>query len=191
MRTVLIISLAALLSGCPKNQPDPASPDTSSPGRSAPATLTLASTLITEGQPIDRRHTCDGADLSPPLSWTTPPRTASLVLIVDDPDAPSGTFTHWLLYGLRPDRSSLPEGVDKASEVKDLGRQGKNDFGKLGYGGPCPPPGTPHRYRFKLFALSADPQLAAEADKEAVEKALAGKILAHATLTATYRRAPK
>jgi Raf kinase inhibitor-like YbhB/YbcL family protein len=189
MRTAILVSLAAFLAGCPKNQPGPATPDRSSPSTS---TMTLTSTSLREGQGIDRRHTCDGADLAPSLSWTPPPpRTASLVLIVDDPDAPSGTFTHWLLYGLRPDRSSLPQGVDKTAEVKDVGRQGKNDFGKLGYGGPCPPPGKPHHYRFTLFALGADPQLAAEADKEAVEKAMAGKILGQGTLTATYQREKK
>ncbi len=158
--------------------------------REAASPLALSSSSLVEGQPADKRHTCDGADLSPPLAWSgAPAGTASFALLVDDPDAPSGTFTHWLLWALASTRTSLPEGVAKDPEVAGLGRQGLNGFGKVGYSGPCPPAGALHHYRFTLYALSAAPDLPAGTTKRSeLEAAIAGKILAQATLTATYTR---
>ena len=189
MRTYLVIVMGLLLAGCTKNQPG-ADRAVITPDKAQLGPWTASSSVLTEGQPVDKKYTCDGSDVSPPLSWTAPPTgTASLALIVDDPDAPSGTFTHWLLYSIPATRTSLPEAVEKVAEVKEIGRQGKNDFGKVGYGGPCPPAGKAHHYRFKLHALSADPGLAAEADRKAVDNAIAGRILAQAVLTVLYTRA--
>lgn len=191
MRIGIVFVVMGLLSvSCTKNQPAPAPDRAGVLPDKATVGWALSSTVLTEGQPVDKKYTCDGNDVSPPLSWTAPPaNAASLALIVDDPDAPSGTFTHWLLYAVPPSRTSLAEGVDKVAEVKDVGRQGKSDFGKVGYGGPCPPAGKPHHYRFKLLALSADPGLAAEADRPAVDKAIAGRIIGQAMLTVLYTRA--
>jgi Raf kinase inhibitor-like YbhB/YbcL family protein len=152
--------------------------------------LGLTSSSLGEGQPIDKRHTCDGADLSPPLAWTgAPSGTQSFALIVDDPDAPAGSFTHWVLWALAATRTSLPEGVAKDPEVAGLGRQGLNGFGAVGYRGPCPPAGKLHHYRFTLHALSASPDLPAGTTKRAeLEGAIAGKVLAETTLTVTYTR---
>lgn len=154
------------------------------------ASFALESPSLDEGKPIARGFTCDGEDRSPALRWSAPPAgTRSLALIVDDPDAPSGVFTHHLLFGIDPARRELPAALAREGELEGIGRQGKNDFDKLGWNGPCPPPGKPHRYRFKLHALSASLELAAGATKQELEAAIAGKVLAQATLTATYARA--
>lgn len=152
--------------------------------------LALTSSSLSEGQPIDKRHTCDGADLSPPLAWTgAPSGTQSFALIADDPDAPAGTFTHWVLWAIPSTRAELPEGVAKDPEVAGVGRQGLNGAAKVGYSGPCPPAGKLHHYRFTLHALSSSPDLPAGTTKRAeLEAAIAGKILAQTTLTATYTR---
>jgi hypothetical protein len=187
---LVLVAVGLLFTGCTKNQPAPAPDRAVVPDKALLGPWVLSSTVLTEGQPIDKKYTCDGNNISPPLSWTAPPaNAASLALIVDDPDAPSGTFTHWLLYAVLPSRTSLAEGIEKVAAVKDVGRQGKSDFGKVGYGGPCPPAGKPHHYRFKLLALSADPGIAAEADRAAVDKAIAGRIIGQAMVTVLYTRA--
>jgi Raf kinase inhibitor-like YbhB/YbcL family protein len=138
---------------------------------------------------IPKKFTCMGADVSPALAWTDPPQgTRSLALIMDDPDAPVGTFTHWLLYDLPATAENLPEGLAKAEEVPGGGRQGRNDFGRLGYGGPCPPPGKPHRYFFRLHALDTVLNLKPGAGRGEIERALQGHILAQAELMGTFRR---
>jgi Raf kinase inhibitor-like YbhB/YbcL family protein len=142
----------------------------------------LTSGAFRDGEPIPRRHSCDGNDLSPPLAWTDVPGEAeSLALLVDDPDAPGGSFTHWIAWGLDAAGGGLGEGEAGPAE-------GRNDFGKAGYGGPCPPPGRPHRYLFRLYALSADPGLEPGANRRAFEQALAGSTLATAELIGTYGR---
>lgn len=187
-RPWLVALSSIVLAGCPKQQ-SPA-PPSSGPGPTTVAQIELSSASLKEGQTIDRRHTCDGEDRSPPLAWPAPPAgTRSLALIMDDPDAPSGTFTHWVLYGIPADRTSLPEGVKTDPRVEGVGVQGKNDFDKTGYGGPCPPPGKPHRYRFKLYALSQVPKLEPGASKAEVERALEGATLGQGLLTGTYARA--
>lgn len=141
----------------------------------------LSSPAFGPGAPIPREHTCDGADRSPPLSWTAPPRrTRSLALIVDDPDAPGGTFTHWLAWGIGPKARRLPAG--KPAPV-----EGRNDSGKTGYLGPCPPGGR-HRYVFRLYALDVKLTLPAGAGKPELQRALAGHVLAVAKLVGTYER---
>jgi hypothetical protein len=187
-----------LLGGaCNKNSPATSSASTMDIQAKYPAKIdsssnphfSLTSPSIKEGQNIDAQFTCSGADISPALSWTiVPPGTKSLVLIMDDPDAPSGTFTHWLLYDVSPEHISLPEGVEAKAEISGLGKQGRNDFGKIGYNGPCPPAGSPHHYRFKLYALSGMLNLAPGSDREALEKMMEKRVLVQATLTGIYQR---
>jgi Raf kinase inhibitor-like YbhB/YbcL family protein len=143
----------------------------------------LQSTAFDHGGPIPRRHSCEGEDLSPPLSWSgVPDGTRSLALVVDDPDAPAWTFTHWLGWGLNPGAQGLGEG--EAAPVA-----GRNDFGTSGYRGPCPPPGHGrHRYSFRLYALDSDPDLSSGADKRELGRALEGHTLATAELIGTYAR---
>ena len=150
----------------------------------------LSSTAFKDGAAIPVKHTCDGADVSPPLAWTDAPQgTRSFALIADDPDAPAGTWVHWVLYNLPATVSDLPENVAKV-ETLDLGgaRQGRTDFRRPGYGGPCPPPGPAHRYFFKLYALDAPPNLKAGAQKKDVEAAMQGHVLGTAQLMGTYAR---
>jgi hypothetical protein len=149
----------------------------------------ISSTAFPNGGDIPRRFTCDGADVSPELSWTEPPLgTQSFALIADDPDAPGGTWTHWVLYDLPATRSGLAEGVNKIDELPGGERQGRNDFRKIGYNGPCPPPGKPHRYFFKLFALKAKLDLKPGASRQEVEQALQSLVLGQAEWMGKYRR---
>jgi Raf kinase inhibitor-like YbhB/YbcL family protein len=152
-------------------------------------TMELTSTAFTNGAAIPAKHTCDAKDVSPPLKWSGVPAGAkSLVLIVDDPDAPVGTWVHWVLYGLPVTATELPEGLPKSQYVAGGARQGLNDFKRLGYGGPCPPPGKPHRYFFKLYALDAALDLKPGLKKQDLEAAMQKHILAQAELMGTYQR---
>ena len=138
---------------------------------------------------IPRKYTCDGPDFSPALSWTEPPQgTQSFSLSVDDPDAPVGTWVHWVLYNLPATARELPEAVPKDGELKDGSRQGRNDFRKIGYGGPCPPPGPAHRYFFKLSALDTRVNLRSGATKAELLRAMEGHILGQAELVGRYKR---
>ncbi len=149
----------------------------------------ITSPAFTEGNPIPRKYTCDAEDLSPPLNWSGVPAEAkSLALIADDPDAPVGTWVHWVIFNLPPSLAGLPEGIAKTPMVEGLGLQGNNDFRRSGYGGPCPPRGKPHRYFFKLYALDTSLALGAGATKADVEKAMRGHILAQGQLMGTYGR---
>ena len=153
--------------------------------------LILTSGAFTAGGVIPAKHSCDGADISPSLAWSgTPPGTVALALIADDPDAPAGTWVHWVLFNLPGSLTALPEGVAKTDQLADFGGalQGRNDFRRVGYGGPCPPPGKPHRYFFKLYALDAALPLKAGATKQEVERAMRGHVLAEAALMGTYTR---
>ncbi|MBP0000450.1 MAG: YbhB/YbcL family Raf kinase inhibitor-like protein [Cyanobacteria bacterium SID2] len=151
-------------------------------------TMNLTSSAFAANDTIPRKYTCDGANLSPPLSWNLPPEgTESLALIVDDPDAPVGTFVHWVLYNLSPNLRELPEGVAKGKSIPEGGTHGKNDFKKLGYGGPCPPGGT-HRYFFKLYALDSVLDLEPGVTKAKVVSAMEGHVLGYGELMVTYQR---
>ena len=151
--------------------------------------IQMTSSVFTEGQPIPKKYTCEGPDVSPPLAWTGVPAGAkSLVLICDDPDAPMGTWVHWVLFNLPPDTTSLPENLPKKPELDNGARQGVNDFKRPGYGGPCPPPGKPHRYFFKLYALDRPVDLGEGARKKDVEKAMQGHVVAQGQLMGMYRR---
>ena len=144
--------------------------------------MDLTSSAFSNGEEVPRRHTCDGEDVSPPLEWSDVPEgTRSLALVCDDPDAPGGTFTHWLGWGIDPAAGKLGEGEPASAE-------GRNDFGRSGYGGPCPPHGHgPHRYFFRLYALGEEPDLTPGADKDAVKGAVEGAV-AVAELMGTYER---
>ncbi|HEX2218995.1 MAG TPA: YbhB/YbcL family Raf kinase inhibitor-like protein [Gemmatimonadales bacterium] len=153
------------------------------------STLTLASTAFRDGEPMPIRHTCDGEDLSPPLAWAgVPVGTRTFALICDDPDAPRRTWVHWLLWNLPSDAVELGEGVQPRPELPSGARQGLNDSGDLGYGGPCPPPGAPHRYFFRLHALDTSLNLPPGANRPELELAMEGHVLAHATIMGTYGR---
>jgi len=139
---------------------------------------------------IPVKYTCDGDDVSPPLRWLeVPAGVKSFVLIMEDPDAPGGTFTHWVLYNIPPNLSQLPENVPKRPEVPGVGLQGVNDFGRVGYGGPCPPrTHQPHRYYFRLYALDATLNLRPSAGLSEVRRAMEGHILAEAYVMGRYGR---
>ncbi len=149
----------------------------------------IASTAFSNGGTIAKNYTCDGSDVSPSLSWKDAPAGAqSFALIADDPDAPAGTWVHWVAYNLPGNAKELPEGVKKEEQLLDGTQQGRNDFRKIGYNGPCPPPGKPHRYFFKLYALNAKLTLKSGATKNDVEAAMKGHILAQAELMGKYGR---
>ncbi len=146
---------------------------------------------VSDGATIDSRYTCDGENVSPALVWTgAPERTRELALAVDDPDAPGGTFTHWLVYGLDPSLTELPGGgsAEGWTSYAPRFREGKNDFGKMGYGGPCPPRGSEHRYVFRLLALDAAIELEEGASRSEFDEAVAQHVFAEARLTARYAR---
>jgi Raf kinase inhibitor-like YbhB/YbcL family protein len=137
---------------------------------------------------IPQHYTCDGENISPSLRWDRPPdHTRSLVLIVDDPDAPGKTFVHWVLYDLPPETHNLPERVATQPKLYNGAIQGTNDFGRLGYRGPCPPSGT-HRYFFKLYALDQRLGLVPGATKTQVVNAMENHVLASAELVGLYTR---
>ena len=151
--------------------------------------ITLTSTAFQDGQPIPIKYTCQGLDVSPALQWSVAPPTAKgLVLICDDPDAPGGTWVHWVLYNLSARATGLPEGVATTDTLNNGARQGVNDFKRIGYGGPCPPPGGPHRYFFKLFAVDIDVTLKPRATKAEVLRAIEGHVIAEGQLMGTYQR---
>ena len=149
----------------------------------------LSSKSFPNGGDIPKKFTCDGADVSPELSWQDPPpNTKTFALIADDPDAPAGTWTHWVLYDLPGDMKNLAEGTSKQEELPNGSRQGLNDFRKIGYNGPCPPPGKPHRYYFKLHALDSKLNVKGGASRQEVERAMQGHILAKAEWMGRYKR---
>ena len=151
--------------------------------------MKISSSSFSAGEMIPKRFTCDGPDASPKLNWTEPPaKTQSFALIMDDPDAPAGNWVHWVLFDLPADARELVEGVAKQEQLANGARQGRNDFGKIGYGGPCPPPGNAHRYFFKLYALDAKLDLKAGSTKADVETAMKGHMLAHAELIGRFGR---
>ncbi len=150
--------------------------------------FSVKTTGFSEGGTIPKKYTCDGSDLSPGLTWAgAPAGTKSLALIADDPDAPVGTWTHWIAWNIPPE-AALPEGVAKVESLSDGTRQGKNDFKRIGYGGPCPPPGKPHRYFFKLYALDATVDLKPGANRNELERAMKGHVLGQMQLIGKYGR---
>lgn len=150
--------------------------------------MSISSAAFRHEGDIPSRHTCDGLDLSPPLTFHDVPAAAkSLVVICDDPDAPAGVWDHWVLFNLPPTATGLPEGQPDGGKSPDGHRAGKNSWGRLGYGGPCPPGGT-HRYFFTLYALDTVLDVPEGADKQQVLQAAKGHILASATIMGRYAR---
>jgi Raf kinase inhibitor-like YbhB/YbcL family protein len=157
----------------------------------APASaFTLSSPAFEHERAIPAAHGCDDANVSPPLVWSeVPDGTKSFALVVDDPDAPAGTFVHWVLYEIAAETRELPRAVPAAIERPGSGmKQGRNDFRDIGYGGPCPPPGAAHRYVFRLYALDDVLGLAPGAAKGDLLAAMRGHVLAEATLVGTFAR---
>src|SRR2546429_4183939 len=152
-------------------------------------TIQLTSSAFAEGEFIPAKYTCDGEDVSPPLKWSNVPTGAKgLALICDDPDAPVSTWVHWVLYGLPPTETELPEKVPTTETLANGAKQGINDFKRIGYGGPCPPAGRPHPYFFKLYALDNQLKLKAGASKQEVEQSMQNHILGKAELMGKYGR---
>jgi Raf kinase inhibitor-like YbhB/YbcL family protein len=152
------------------------------------STLALTSPAFQNGSAIPERYTCSGQNVSPELMWTGVPHgTRSFALILDDPDAPMGTFVHWVVYNLSPATTAMPEGVSASASVGD-GEQGLNGRGALGYTGPCPPSGKPHHYHFRLYALDKKLQLQAGATAEQAEAAIKGHVLATTELIGIFER---
>jgi len=151
--------------------------------------LKLTSQAFAHQAKIPKLYTCEGADISPPLAWTDPPAgTKSVALIVDDPDAPVGTWVHWVLYNVPAASRALPQDLPKVDTLSDGAIQGLNDFRRIGYGGPCPPLGPAHRYVFKLYALDAMLTLPPKATKAQLEQTMEGHVLAQAELIGLYKR---
>jgi Raf kinase inhibitor-like YbhB/YbcL family protein len=148
----------------------------------------IIESVFKHNQPIPAKYSCDGANVSPPLKFLNVPANAkSIVLIVDDPDAPRGTFDHWIIWNLPPDLKELTEGAKELARLSPAAVQGINGYKKTDYHGPCPPAGKPHHYHFKLYALDTLLSLAEGATKQQVEKAMQGHILNQAELVGTYQ----
>jgi len=185
------VGCAALPAGC--NRSATQSGEIREQGDPAMKTIVLTSSAFEQKRAVPRKHTGDGEDKSPPLTWSgLPEGTRELALIVDDPDAPSAEpWVHWVIYKIPADAEGLPQGVPPAANVSSPGGalQGKNSWGKIGYGGPAPPKGHGvHRYFFRLYALDAPVNLAAGATKAALLKAMSGHVLAEGVLIGTYQR---
>jgi Raf kinase inhibitor-like YbhB/YbcL family protein len=152
-------------------------------------TLSITSPAFQEGDKMPDKYTSQGEDISPPLAWSEPPEgTQSFVLIMDDPDAPGGTFTHWVIFNIPSNSRGLSEGVPTEDQLSDGTIQGKNDFDRIGYRGPSPPPGRAHRYKFTLYALEQSLDLKAGASKNQILDAIQEHILAQGELTGIYQR---
>jgi len=179
-RVLVIPLVTALVSGCgPRGSDDEVE---TMDGIDAPRAITVTSSAFGESEGVPTRFTCDGDDVSPPLAWSgVPDDAAALAVVVDDPDAPSGTFTHWVVLDLPGDATSLDEDADPP------GVQARNSAGKASWMGPCPPGGT-HHYRFTVVALRAQTGLAGGADLREALAAVRGAALAQGRLTATYAR---
>jgi hypothetical protein len=176
------IALMLLSAGC-GNAAAPAGEE------KADKSFRIVSQAFKEGEAIPELYTCDGGDLSPQISWySIPESTASLALTCDDPDAPNGLFTHWIVYDMLPVTPRLPEDQPKTRMMINGASQGENDFGNIGWGGPCPPPGKPHRYVFTIYALDKSPEFPKPPLRADFDKAIEGHVIAKATLTGTYKK---
>ena len=150
--------------------------------------IELRSPVFQSGQQIPTKYTASDEDISPPLQWERPPDgTESLALVVDDPDAPRGVFTHWLVYNLPADCRELPERFPRQDALGDGTRQGQNDFGQIGYAGPAPPPGAPHHYSFRLYALDTTLSVPPGSSKNELLSAMRDHVVDQGELTGIYR----
>jgi len=149
----------------------------------------MTSGVFSEGAVIPSQATCDGKDISPALTWAgAPAGTKRFALVCDDPDAPMGTWVHWVIFNIPPEKTGLPEGIPAERELKDGTRQGLNSFRRIGYGGPCPPKGPAHRYFFKLYALDSVLSLKPGITKQELLSAMKGHVLGETRLMGRYRR---
>ena len=186
MTARMYFPLIATLSGCLMAASCAEEPK---PAKENVMPIQIISAAFAGGQPIPAKYTCDGNDVSPPLQWTNAPaNTKSFALIADDPDAPMGTWVHWVIYDLPANTSALPEDVAKTQTLAGGAKQGLNDFRRIGYGGPCPPSGKPHRYFFKLYALDTVLNLKPGLTKKELLKVTNGHVLAEGQLLGTYQR---
>lgn len=157
--------------------------------RSDGMVFTIGSPAFKNGDTIPTKFTGDGENVSPALTWTDPPQgTKSFVMICDDPDAPMGTWTHWVIYNIPGGQSGLPEGVPPTKVLQGGSNQGLNSWGSVGYGGPSPPPGTPHRYFFRLYAMNCTIDITPGSDKRTLLRAIEGRIIGQAVFQGTYGR---
>jgi len=181
--TAFVLALTALACGGEKSEP-------TLEQEVSEMSIEVASPAFSEGSRIPRKYTCDGEDVSPALTWSGVPDGAkAIALISDDPDAPGGTWVHWVLYGLPPDTTKLPENVPTTETLASGARQGNNDFKRVGYGGPCPPQGRgAHRYFFKVYALDTEIGLGPRATKADLLREIDGHILAQGQLMGAYER---
>jgi Raf kinase inhibitor-like YbhB/YbcL family protein len=178
MRTAIVtlVLLTTLLAQQPK-------------GGSSVMTFTLSTPAFGSGAEIPKDYTCQGTDVSPLLTWVdNPPQTTSFALIVDDPDAPSGTWVHWVIWNISAATHLLPENVPKGGRLNSGAFQGRNDFGKTGYNGPCPPPGKTHRYYYRLYALDVKLTLQPGATRKELDAAMKAHVIGKAEHMGTYRR---
>ena len=182
-RTVILLLLGAVLFGCEARKPAEVKKE-----KGKKMDIEVTSPAFAEGELMPATYTADGEDISPPLEWTGVPEGAkSIALINDDPDAPVGTWVHWVLYNIPPDVTSLEENMPPDETLANGARQGTTDFGRIGYGGPAPPSGT-HRYFFKVYALDTMLDLPTGATKRQVGDAMQGHVLAEGQLMGKYSR---
>jgi Raf kinase inhibitor-like YbhB/YbcL family protein len=182
MKKLTLVFLIA----CSKPSGAPSPPSAVTPNAVTPSAINVTSTAFTTNAAIPALYSCDGKDVSPPLAWTAPPDgAAAFVLIVDDPDAPGGVFTHLIAWNARTDSSSLGEGASPQTVGATLG---KNGFGKLGWSGPCPPRGQTHHYRFRILAVDKPIAGIGEgASRAELDSALAGHVIGDGTLVGTFQ----
>jgi Raf kinase inhibitor-like YbhB/YbcL family protein len=186
LKIFLIITQLVLFSGYLSNQPEQ---EIQTDEDTIMEQISISSDAFKASTSLPVEHTCDGEDRSPAFSWNTVPAdTQSIALIVDDPDAPGKTWVHWVIYNIPANTTRLPAAVPKNKILDDGSLQGKNDFGRIGYNGPCPPPGKPHRYFFKVYALDTTSGLKNGATKSQLEAAMSGHILAQGEMIGKYGR---
>jgi len=188
-RTALLLLTVVLLSACAPSAPATPEPVIDDPLAMEDAmSIELNSNAFAHEGAIPERYSCKGEDISPALSWGEPPAgTQSFALIMDDPDAPVGTWDHWLLFNIPSSVRGLPESIGSNATLPDGIMSGNNSWGRTGYGGPCPPSGT-HRYFFKLYALDETLAISPSATKGELEKAMVGHILAQGELMGTFTK---
>ena len=178
--TVVVDILTGVFTVKTVSPPPPTTPE-------APKPFTLTSTAFEQNAVIPYKYTCDGPDVSPQLNWANPPQgTKAFALICDDPDAPGAIWVHWVIFNIPATATSLQEGIPKQAELADGTLQGRNDFGGIGYGGPCPPSGSTHRYMFTLYALDGPVNLQAGTSKNLLVSAMTGHTLGQVQLVGTF-----